>query len=94
MLIIELDGAHHYQLDQLAYDARRTKYLESKGFQIIRIRNANVKTWPLKTINKLPKCKGSATRRTVAVVRSNFKQGVIKRGTKQGSSAPINGAPF
>lgn len=33
-LIIELDGDHHdYQID---YDLKRTKYLELKGFKLIR----------------------------------------------------------
>jgi very-short-patch-repair endonuclease len=39
-LIIELDGAQH--LEQEAYDAERTSFLESKGFQVIRFWNGDV----------------------------------------------------
>ncbi len=36
-LIIELDGSQH--LEQTEYDAERTKYLESQGYQVIRFWN-------------------------------------------------------
>jgi very-short-patch-repair endonuclease len=36
-LIIELDGGQH--ADNLAYDNRRTDYLESLGYAVIRIPN-------------------------------------------------------
>lgn len=40
-LIIEVDGAHH-DLDQVvAYDRKRTEWLESQGFQVLRFHNAD-----------------------------------------------------
>lgn len=39
-LIIELDGSQH--LNQGAYDEKRTKYLESQGYQVIRFWNHQV----------------------------------------------------
>jgi very-short-patch-repair endonuclease len=39
-LIIELDGGQH--LDQQEYDQRRTAFLESKGYRVLRIWNDEV----------------------------------------------------
>jgi very-short-patch-repair endonuclease len=39
-IIIELDGSQH--LDQEAYDAERTLFLESKGYRVIRFWNGEV----------------------------------------------------
>jgi len=39
-LIIELDGSQH--LKQQEYDARRTVYLESQGYKVIRFCNNEV----------------------------------------------------
>lgn len=39
-LIIELDGSQH--LKQQEYDARRTGYLESRGYRVIRFWNNEV----------------------------------------------------
>ena len=39
-LIIELDGSQH--LDQAAYDAERTAFLESKGYRVLRFWNPEV----------------------------------------------------
>jgi very-short-patch-repair endonuclease len=39
-LIIELDGSQH--LDQKEYDAERTRYLESRGYQVLRFWNKDV----------------------------------------------------
>lgn len=33
-LVVELDGGQHF--DQKEYDARRTKWLESRGFRVLR----------------------------------------------------------
>lgn len=42
MLIIELDGATHSTADERAYDERRTAFIESKGWTVIRFWNADV----------------------------------------------------
>jgi len=39
-LIIELDGSQH--VHQQEYDSRRTEYLESRGYQVIRFWNHQV----------------------------------------------------
>jgi very-short-patch-repair endonuclease len=39
-LIIELDGSQH--LEQEAYDAERTSFLESKGYRVLRFWNNDV----------------------------------------------------
>ena len=39
-LVIELDGSQH--LDQADYDVERTKYLEAKGYRVLRFWNHDV----------------------------------------------------
>ena len=39
-LVIELDGAHH--LDQLEQDGRRSAFLQSRGYHVLRFTNAEV----------------------------------------------------
>ena len=39
-LIVELDGGQHSE--QVEYDRRRTRYLESKGYQVVRYWNNEV----------------------------------------------------
>lgn len=41
-LVIELDGAYHFEADQLAYDAERTAILEALDLQVIRFTNQQV----------------------------------------------------
>ena len=41
-LVVEVDGSQH--ADQLAYDARRTAYLNRQGLRVIRFGNAAVLT--------------------------------------------------
>ena len=41
-LIIEIDGGQHNQDNNIVYDEERTKYLESKGFKIIRFWNNDI----------------------------------------------------
>lgn len=42
-LVVEGDGATHGS-DQLAYDARRTKYLASQGWSVLRVTNTDIYT--------------------------------------------------
>ena len=39
-LVVEIDGESHW--GQLAYDRRRTLYLETQGYRVIRINNQQV----------------------------------------------------
>ncbi len=43
-LVIEVDGAHHNQAPQKAYDAKRTAFLESYGLLVLRFSNREVDT--------------------------------------------------
>lgn len=41
-LIVEVDGDTHWTPEQLAHDRRRTKYLKSEGWTVIRVNNVDV----------------------------------------------------
>lgn len=41
-LVIELDGSHHLEPQQQEYDAKRTRYLESVGYRVLRFWNWQV----------------------------------------------------
>lgn len=41
-LAIEVDGEVHEEEEMVAHDARRDKYLESKGVKVLRFKNAEV----------------------------------------------------
>ena len=41
-LIVEVDGATHGELHEVAYDAKRTEFLESCGYRVFRCYNADV----------------------------------------------------
>ncbi len=42
MLIIELDGGQHNEPDNIDKDAERTKYLETRGFRVLRFWNCDI----------------------------------------------------
>lgn len=41
-LVIELDGSHHADFEQQAYDVERTKVLQAGGFRVLRFWNHQV----------------------------------------------------
>ena len=41
-LVIELDGAQHYEEEGAAYDTERTSILEGLGLRVIRFRNTDI----------------------------------------------------
>jgi len=41
-LIIEVDGSGHAEHDRLIADSKRTEYLESRGYRVLRFRNNDV----------------------------------------------------
>ncbi len=43
-LVIELDGSQHYEDDHRQKDAKRDRYLESLGLQVVRYTNLDVNT--------------------------------------------------
>jgi very-short-patch-repair endonuclease len=40
-LIVEVDGATHSTEEELAHDAHRTRFLEEKGYTVLRVLNAD-----------------------------------------------------
>ena len=41
-LVIEIDGAQHYEDNEMQHDAERTAFLESLGLQVIRFSNRDI----------------------------------------------------
>ena len=41
-LIVEVDGATHGDADEVRYDEKRTEFLKSKGFRVLRFWNVDV----------------------------------------------------
>ena len=41
-LVVELDGSQHCEPEGLAYEQKRTAYLESKGLTVLRVSNLDV----------------------------------------------------
>ena len=41
-LVAELDGSQHYEPEEIAYDQRRTRYLEGLGPLVLRVSNLEV----------------------------------------------------
>ena len=42
-LVVELDGSGHYEPEQIAYDAKRTEYLNGLGLTVLRFTNTDIK---------------------------------------------------
>ena len=43
-LIVELDGSQHYEPETADYDQKRTVYLNSLGYTVLRFSNTDIKT--------------------------------------------------
>ena len=43
-LVVEVDGATHSEPEEIAYDERRSKYLQALGYKILRVQNADIFT--------------------------------------------------
>jgi very-short-patch-repair endonuclease len=41
-MVIEIDGAQHYEEDAMAYDKRRTAFFESLGLTVLRFTNKDI----------------------------------------------------
>lgn len=55
MLIVELDGAHHYTDNGSLSDFRRTKWLQQFGFTVLRCANSDVEQFDITAILNTPK---------------------------------------
>lgn len=79
MLVIEVDGSSHKNKKE--YDERRTRYLEARGFRVVRILNSEVATWSLKTIRKyceIPGAHGLVSQ----IVKYYDEQGIMPVSTR------------
>lgn len=54
-LIVELDGPQHLEADAGAHDARRTTWLESRGFRVVRFRNQELDEHILGVVDRIKK---------------------------------------
>lgn len=54
MIILEIDGSVHLDPAQIVWDTRRTAYLESLGFQVVRIPNEAVTTYSMEWLKRSP----------------------------------------
>ena len=52
-IIIEIDGGQHNQINDINYDKKRTEYLNSKGYKVIRFWNNDVDNNMQGVFNKL-----------------------------------------
>ena len=52
-LIIELDGNHHQQASHQHYDDKRTQFLSTLGYHVIRFRNEEVYSHPHQVLQKI-----------------------------------------
>jgi very-short-patch-repair endonuclease len=43
-VIVEVDGATHWTPEQLAHDSRRTAFLQSQGWRVLRVTNTDLFT--------------------------------------------------
>jgi very-short-patch-repair endonuclease len=43
-LVVEVDGATHSEPDEIAHDVRRSRYLLTQGYNVLRVQNADVFT--------------------------------------------------
>ena len=41
-LVVEVDGSQHYEDDAVAYDARRTRAIETLGYRVVRVATTDV----------------------------------------------------
>ena len=52
-IVVEIDGGYHLQPTQVAYDARRTAYLEDRGWTVMRFSNDQTINNPLSVVKEI-----------------------------------------
>jgi len=73
-IIVEIDGASHYETYQHQYDKERTSYLESLGYTVIRIRNENVAYFDLSRLTQRKKQKSDKCPKRLRQPRLNAEE--------------------
>jgi adenine-specific DNA-methyltransferase len=58
-LIVELDGSHHHDEEQFWYDYRRTAYLNSLGYEVMRFNNVTVLKCPFQVAEQIARRVGN-----------------------------------
>lgn len=43
MLVVELDGSQHFEIETLEYDEERTKYINTLGYMVLRLSNLDLR---------------------------------------------------
>ncbi|MBV9331884.1 MAG: endonuclease domain-containing protein [Alphaproteobacteria bacterium] len=52
-LVIELDGNHHLSPEESSYDERRSRWLQSQGYAVIRFENSGVLNYEEAVIERI-----------------------------------------
>ena len=52
-LVIEVDGGQHTEDAQIAYDARRDRWLEGEGYRVMRVSTAEVYSNPIGVLDTI-----------------------------------------
>ena len=86
LLIVEIDGGYHMELNQVEYDARKDAFMKKAGFHIVRIRNEDVETWPLSNLDKYPLRPESDFRTLLGRANAIKGNAMSKKGTKTGKT--------
>ena len=81
--VIEVDGSHHENAEQVAYDSRRSDFLRKVGLSILRVPNSEAETWTVDKLLALPAAEEKAWRSCLAKA-SSFR-GVAIRQQQSGS---------
>lgn len=81
--IVEIDGYSHFEAEQAAYDVQRTNYLESKGYNVIRVRNESVVSFDMSKLKEKRKHSYDAAEK--AFLEDRAKRGKIKAQFRQAS---------
>ena len=93
LLVVEIDGGYHMELDQVAYDQRKDAFMEGIGFRVVRIKNSQVAKWPLSRLKDYPVrpfAEFQAAWNKANEIRGNKKNKVHKRKTKRQKSIEKN----
>ena len=86
-LIVELDGAHHAEADQIAYDEERTQFLAAQDFRVLRFWNGEVETAMPDVLHKIEAVLNTLTPQTNTPAASSRHFLPEKKGEQDKSNA-------
>ena len=79
-LVVELDGSQHHDEEQFWYDYRRTKFLEARGFRVLRFQNGFVLRHPDQCVEQI----ADAVRRGPSSVTPQGRRATFSRKRAKG----------